>query len=113
MYGKWRSEGGVVRRVRVGGTGARQRPPGGDRRSARAGRAFGRGDRERDLAERREHIAAPTCSRSGVSRSLAPGGDPGLLSAGERAGGRSLGGGPRCRGPPRGRGESIGGRVPG
>src|SRR6266536_3038347 len=113
MCGKWRSEGGVVRRVRVCGAGARQRPPGGDRRSARAGRAFGRGDRERDLAERREHLAAPACSRSGGSGSLAPGGDADLLPAGERARERSLGGSPRCRGPPRRRGEPVGRRVPG
>src|SRR6476659_3253215 len=91
--GKWRSEGGLIRRVRVSGAGARQRPPGGDRRSARAGRALGRRDRERNFAERREYLAAPACSRSGGPGSLAPGGDADLLPACERASGRPVGGG--------------------
>ena len=100
-------------RVRVGGAGARERPAGGDRRRARAGRALGRGARGGDLAERREHLAASAGAGAGRSCALAPRGHARLLPAGERAGRRAVGGGARRRRPACRRGRGARGRVSG
>ena len=67
---QWHREGGALRRVRVRGAGAGERPARGDRRRARPGRALGRGAREeigQSVANTSQHLQV--LARAGLVRS--------------------------------------------